>query len=96
MRGCNPSLQNTGLTEVGDKPPTLARWPLDWLPVWQLLNGAPLTASVCSSWVVELLTSSRAVGTGPACPGGSSSGCSPEHQPSGWSRGSPQVWVGEP
>ena len=49
MRGCNPSLQNTGLTEVGDKPPTLAGWPLDWLPVGQLLDGAPLTASVCSS-----------------------------------------------
>ena len=37
------------LFAVGDKPPTLAGWPLDWLPVGQLLNGAPLTASVCSS-----------------------------------------------
>ena len=47
VRGCNSCLQNTGLTEVGDEPPTLAGWPLDWLPVGQLLNGAPLTEGVC-------------------------------------------------
>ena len=52
VRGCNPSLQNTGLTEVGDKPPTLAGWPLDWLPVGQLLSGALLTESVCLLVVV--------------------------------------------
>ena len=27
VRGCNPNLLNTGLTGVGDKPPTLAGWP---------------------------------------------------------------------
>ena len=48
MRDCNPSLYNTGLTEVGDKPPTLVGWPFDWLPVGQLFDGAPLTASVSS------------------------------------------------
>ena len=48
VRGCNPSLKNIGLTEVGDKPPTLVGWPFDWLSVGQLLDGAPLTASVCS------------------------------------------------
>ena len=55
MRGCNPCLQNTGLTEVGDKPPTLAGWPLDWLPVGQLLSGALLTESVCLLVVVVVV-----------------------------------------
>ena len=64
VRGCNPNLQIVRLTEVGNKPPTLEGWPIDWLPVGQLLIGVPLTVRVSLLLLaIGFRTCSRAVGT---------------------------------
>ena len=47
MRGCDLCLVDCKIDRSGgNKPPTLEGWPINWLPVGQLLVGVPLTVRV--------------------------------------------------
>ena len=46
MRGCNPKGRMLDWQKWENEPPTLEGWPIDWLPVGQLLDGVPLAARV--------------------------------------------------
>ena len=43
MRGCNSKDRMLDCQKWENEPPTLERWPIDWLPVGQLLHRVPFT-----------------------------------------------------